>query len=79
MGFLAQDCGKASFQIGGIRLYVEDLKQGTNKNIGTKDIFEMPLCRCCIISLYNIFLKNRNSALFSLKKCFESDYQLFQQ
>ena len=28
-------------QTGGILLYVEDLKRGTNKDIGPKDIFEM--------------------------------------
>jgi hypothetical protein len=38
---LVQDCGGAEFQTGGILLYVEDLKRGTNKNIGPKDIFEI--------------------------------------
>ena len=38
---LVQDCGGAEFQTGGILLYVEDLKLGTNKDIGPKDIFEM--------------------------------------
>jgi hypothetical protein len=38
---LVQDCGGAEFQTGGILLYVEDLKRGTNKDIGPKDIFEM--------------------------------------
>jgi hypothetical protein len=38
---LVQDRGGAEFQTGGILLYVEDLKRGTNKDIGTKDIFEM--------------------------------------
>jgi hypothetical protein len=38
---LVQDRGGAEFQTGGIRLYVEDLKPGTNKDIGPKDIFEM--------------------------------------
>jgi hypothetical protein len=33
--------GGAEFQTGGILLYVEDLKRGTNKDIGPKDIFEM--------------------------------------
>jgi len=28
-------------QTGGILMYVEDLKRGTNKDIGPKDIFEM--------------------------------------
>jgi hypothetical protein len=53
---LVQDCGgaelpplsgasrliKSSLGVvtGGILLYVEDLKRGTNKNIGPKDIFE---------------------------------------
>jgi hypothetical protein len=36
---LVQDRGGAEFQTGGILLYVEDLKLGTNKD--TKDIFEM--------------------------------------
>jgi hypothetical protein len=35
------DRGGAEFQTGGILLYVEDLKRGTNKDIGPKDIFEM--------------------------------------
>jgi hypothetical protein len=38
---LVQDRGGAEFQTAGILLYVEDLKQGTNKDIGPKDIFEM--------------------------------------
>jgi hypothetical protein len=38
---LVQDCGGAEFETGGILLYVEDLKRGTNKDIGPKDIFEM--------------------------------------
>jgi hypothetical protein len=38
---LVQDRGGAEFQTGGILLYVEDLKCGTNKDIGPKDIFEM--------------------------------------
>ena len=38
---LVQDRGGAKFQTGGILLYVEDLKLGTNKDIGPKDIFEM--------------------------------------
>ncbi|MBW2335701.1 MAG: hypothetical protein JRF47_02905 [Deltaproteobacteria bacterium] len=38
---LVQDRGGAEFQTGGILLYVEDLKRGTNKDIGSKDIFEM--------------------------------------
>jgi hypothetical protein len=38
---LVQDRGGAEFQTGGILLYVEDLKLGTNKDIGPKDIFEM--------------------------------------
>ncbi len=37
---LVQDRGGAEFQTGGILLYVEDLKRGTNKDIGPKDIFE---------------------------------------
>jgi hypothetical protein len=38
---LAQDRGGAEFQTAGNLLVVEDLKQGTNKDIGPKDIFEM--------------------------------------
>jgi hypothetical protein len=38
---LVQDRGGAEFQTGGILLYVEDLRRGTNKDIGPKDIFEM--------------------------------------
>jgi 3-oxoacyl-[acyl-carrier-protein] synthase-3 len=38
---LVQDRGGAELQTGGILLYVEDLKLGTNKDIGPKDIFEM--------------------------------------
>jgi len=38
---LVQDRGGAQFQTGGILLYVEDLKRGTNKDIGPKDIFKM--------------------------------------
>jgi hypothetical protein len=38
---LVQDRGGAEFHTGGILLYVEDLKRGTNKDIGPKDIFEM--------------------------------------
>jgi hypothetical protein len=38
---LVQDRGGIEFQTGGILLYVEDLKRGTNKDIGPKDIFEM--------------------------------------
>jgi len=38
---LVQDRGGAAFQTGSILLYVEDLKRGTNKDIGPKDIFEM--------------------------------------
>jgi len=38
---LVQDRGEAKFQTGGILLYVEDLKRGTNKDIEPKGIFEM--------------------------------------
>jgi hypothetical protein len=38
---LVQDRGGAEFQTAGILLYFEDLKRGTNKDIGPKDIFEM--------------------------------------
>jgi hypothetical protein len=48
---LVQDRGGAEFQTGGILLYVEDLKRGTNKNIGPKDIFEMGSRRLVLYSL----------------------------
>jgi len=38
---LAQDRGGAEFHTGGIHQYFEDLKRGTNKDIGPKDIFEI--------------------------------------
>jgi hypothetical protein len=38
---LVQDRGGAELQTAGILLYVEDLKRGTNKEVGPKDIFEM--------------------------------------
>jgi len=37
---LVQDRGGAELQTGGILLYVGDLKRGSNKDIGPKDIFE---------------------------------------
>jgi len=42
---LVQDRGGAEFQTAGNLLVVEDLKRGTNKDIGPKDIFEMPSSR----------------------------------
>jgi len=38
---LVQGRGGAAFQTGGILEYFEDLKQGTNNDIGPKDIFEI--------------------------------------
>jgi hypothetical protein len=38
---LVQDRGGAEFKTAGNLLVVEDLKRGTNKDIGPKDIFEM--------------------------------------
>jgi hypothetical protein len=38
---LVQDRGGTEFPTGGILLYVEDFKRGTNKDIGPKDIFEI--------------------------------------
>jgi len=38
---LVQDRDGAEFKTGGILLYVEDFKRGSNKDIGPKDIFEM--------------------------------------
>ena len=38
---MVQNRGGAEFITAGILLYVEDLKRGTNKDIGTKDIFEI--------------------------------------
>ena len=51
---LVQDRGGAEFQTGGILLYVEDLKRGTNKDIGPKDIFEMGsiICHPTSTSIY---------------------------
>jgi hypothetical protein len=44
---LVQDRGGAEFKTAGILLYVEDLKRGTNKEVGPKDIFEMGSKMCC--------------------------------
>jgi hypothetical protein len=38
---LVPDRGGAEFQTAGNLLVVEDLKRGTNKDMGPKDIFEM--------------------------------------
>jgi len=38
---LVQDRGGAEFKTAGNLLVVENLKRGTNKDIGSKDIFEM--------------------------------------
>jgi len=38
---LVQDQGGAEFQTAGILKYVEDLKRGTNTEIGPKDFFEI--------------------------------------
>jgi len=38
---LVQDRGGAEFQTAGNLWVVEDLKRGTNKDIGPKDLFEM--------------------------------------
>jgi len=38
---LVQNRGGAVFQTGGILEYFEDLKQGTNKEFGPKDFFEI--------------------------------------
>jgi hypothetical protein len=38
---LVQDRGGAELYTASILLYVEDLKRGTNKGIGPKDLFEM--------------------------------------
>jgi len=38
---LVQDRGGVEFQTAGNQLVVEDLKRGTNKDMGPKDIFEM--------------------------------------
>jgi hypothetical protein len=38
---LEQDRGGAAIQTAGILKYVEDLKRGSNKDIGPKGIFEM--------------------------------------
>jgi hypothetical protein len=60
---LVQNRGGAEFQTAGILLYVEDLKRGSNKDIGPKDIFEMGSRKFCsdwntaISSMENEFLK----------------------
>jgi hypothetical protein len=41
IGFWFKIAAGPSFKTGGILLYVEDFKRGTNKDIGPKDIFEM--------------------------------------
>jgi hypothetical protein len=38
---LVQDRDGAEFKTGGILLYVEDFKRGSNKEIGPKEIFEI--------------------------------------
>jgi hypothetical protein len=38
---LVQDRGGAEFNTGGILLYVEDFKRGSNKDIGPKNFFEI--------------------------------------
>jgi hypothetical protein len=38
---LIQDRGGTEFHTGGMLVYVEDLKRGSNKDSGPKDIFEM--------------------------------------
>jgi hypothetical protein len=38
---LVQDRGGVEFKTGGILLYVEDFKRGSNKGIGPKDIFDI--------------------------------------
>ena len=38
---MVQDCGGAEFKTAGNLLVVEDLKRGTNKDMGPKGIFEM--------------------------------------
>jgi len=38
---LVQSRGGAEFHPGGILEYFEDLKRGTNKELGAKDIFEI--------------------------------------
>jgi hypothetical protein len=48
---LVQDRGGAEFQTAGNLLVVEDLKRGTNKDIGPKDIFDMAsnyVAGCCL-------------------------------
>ena len=60
---LVQDRGGAEFQTGGILLYVEDLKRGTNKDIGPKDIFEIASTSLWQLGYFNstFFLKSQES------------------
>jgi hypothetical protein len=44
---LVQNRGGAVFQTGGILQYFEDLKQGTNKEFGPKDFFEIASKKLC--------------------------------
>jgi len=44
---LVPDRGGAEFKTAGNLLVVEDLKRGTNKDIGPKDIFEMGSRKVC--------------------------------
>ena len=52
---LVQDQGEAEFQPTGILKYVEDLKRGSNAEVGPKDFFEIasnPLS--AYVLLYNL-------------------------
>jgi hypothetical protein len=49
-GILVQDQGGSGFQTGDILAYVEDLKPGSNKDIGPKGFFEMACKRAVSLS-----------------------------
>jgi hypothetical protein len=48
---LVQDRGGTELSSGGILLYVEDLKRGTNKDIGPKDILRCVLVAFPLVSV----------------------------
>jgi len=57
---LVKNRGGAGFKTGGILEYFEDLKQGTNKEFGPKDFFEIAstqTARCTVMADYNRTLR----------------------
>ena len=53
---LVQDRDGSGFQTGGIRLYVEDLKPGSNKDIGPKDFLVMACKAMVVLTLLSLWL-----------------------